>query len=230
MPNISLDYKDCSTDSFSSFKYFCFDKNYAKSEAVFLRKYTDGDIHLHFIGLDEVSYIERKLPLDIYNQIIALGDDVLQVFDLVKAFFQIPPTTTTDTKSESCVIAETVGAVDSEGDALFVVDCSHCGMQLGVTETPAKPMLCDDCLHDATAFGRVDKICKDCGCPDDYCICETCADCGVITKLVGCGTQCPECYQLSRQPIFKMFSPIKKYDPQVSPVIDDDIPDFGLGV
>ena len=29
-----------------------------------------------------------------------------------------PPTTTTDTKSESCVIADSLGVVDSVGDAL----------------------------------------------------------------------------------------------------------------
>lgn len=32
---------------------------------------------------------------------------------------EIPPITTTDTKSESCVIADSVGVVDSVGDALF---------------------------------------------------------------------------------------------------------------
>lgn len=130
MSNISLDFEDCSTDSYSRFKYFFFDFDSEKSEAVYLVKYTEKYINLHFIGLDKVSHIEHELPLDVYNQIVALGDDVLQVIELVKTFFQIPPTTTTDNKDSAKDHTHVVtkvgevdkGVVDSVGEALFT-DC-----------------------------------------------------------------------------------------------------------
>jgi len=39
--------------------------------------------------------------------------------DLIVNFSYISPTVTTDTKSESCVIADSVGVVESEGEALL---------------------------------------------------------------------------------------------------------------
>ena len=104
------------------------------------------------------------------------------------------PTVTTDNKSEL------VGVVDSVGEALCPCGFDGCD---------------NDCNYDkeATLIGRVDKICKDCGYPDDYCICDTCADCGVITKLVGGHTQCPRCYDFSKQPLVKTYSKTKTEDP-----------------
>lgn len=57
-----------------------------------------------------------------------------------------PPTTTTDTKSESCVIADSVGVVDSVGDAL-----SH--------EFEQILSLCDTCL-DLPSFMRCKDACS----------------------------------------------------------------------
>lgn len=106
--------------------------------------------------------------------------------------------------------SELVGVVDSVGEALY--DCNY--------------------QKEATAIGRVDKICKDCGYPDDYCICDTCADCSVITKLVGGHTQCPRCYDFSKQPLVKTYSKTKTDDPanyrhevRYAP-IDDDFDDM----
>lgn len=124
------------------------------------------------------------------------------------------PTVTTDNKSEL------VGVVESAGEALCPCGFDGCD---------------NDCNYqkEATLIGRVDKICKDCGYPDDYCICDTCADCGVITKLVDGHTQCPRCYDFSRQPLVKTYSKTKTDDPanyrhevRYAPIDDDfdDIP------
>lgn len=82
---------------------------------------------------------------------------------------QISPAVNTDTKSESCVIADSVGVVDSVGEAL-----SH--------EFEQILSCCDVCL-DLPSFMRCKDACS-----------------------------------------------LSKDDPQVSPVIDDGIPHFGLGV
>lgn len=123
-------------------------------------------------------------------------------------FSNIPPSENTDNKTVA--IGDQVGVVDSVGEALY--DCNY--------------------QKEATLIGRVDKICKDCGYPDDYCVCDTCADCGVITKLVGGHTQCPRCYDFSKQPLFKTYSKTKTDDPanyrhEVRyALIDDDFDDI----
>lgn len=139
--------------------------------------------------------------------------------DLIVNFSYISPTVTTDNKEVFMMGHEPVGVVESAGEALCPCGFDGCD---------------NDCNYDkeATAIGRVDKICKDCGYPDDYCICDTCADCGVITKLVGGHTQCPRCYDFSRQPLVKTYSKTKTDDPanyrhevRYAPVDDfDDIP------
>lgn len=67
------------------------------------------------------------------------------------------------------------------------------GEQVGVVESEGEALPNDN-----------DKdVCKTCGYTfTDYypCACDTCADCGVITKLVGSHTQCFECYQRSKTP------------------------------
>ena len=166
----------------------CFFKHDVETAALSAIRYDDGSVSVDFHDSQGIHFIDVS---DNDVDFLLSCDDPEIAFNY--AYSLIPPSENTDNKT-----ADGVGVVTSEGEALSVVDCSHCGMQLGVTETPAKPMLCDDCLHDATVLGRVDKICKDCGYPDDYCICDTCADCGVITKLVGSHTQCPECYQRSK--------------------------------
>lgn len=128
-------------------------------------------------------------------------------------FSNIPRSENTSDKSKL------VGVADSDGEALCPCGFDGCD---------------NDCNYqkESTLIGRVDNICKDCGYPDDYCICDTCADCGVITKLVGGHTQCPRCYDFSRQPLFKTYPKTKTDDPanyrhevRYAPIDDfDDIP------
>lgn len=139
-----------------------------------------------------------------------------------------PPSENTDnkesTKDHTHVVTKVgevdKGVVDSVGEALCPCGFDGCD---------------NDCNYqkEATLIGRVDKICKDCGYPDDYCICDTCADCGVITKLVGGHTQCPRCYDFSNHPLVKTYSKTKTDDPanyrhevRYAPIDDDfdDIP------
>lgn len=108
----------------------------------------------------------------IQADIIANHKNLDEVFDFCeKTLFRIPPSENTDTKSESAITHDSVGVVESEGEAL---------------PNDNDKDVCKTCGYTFTDY-----------CP---CSCDTCADCGVITKLVGSHTQCPECYQRSKTP------------------------------
>ena len=66
--------------------------------------------------LEQTKSVKTLLAVAIENRLLGSDDTRLT---------EIPPTTTTDTKSESCVIADSVGVVDSVGEAPLASDSSE---------------------------------------------------------------------------------------------------------
>ena len=151
-----------------------------KIQSLVFKKYQNVVAVSHYKNdvLINTFYLNAQLFKNIQLTLMHFRDALTRIKayhdkDLFRLFPEMrpvnPPTVNTDNKEVSMMGHEPVGVVESAGEALCPCGFDGCD---------------NDCNYDkeATAIGRVDKICKDCGYPDDYCICDTCADCGVITK------------------------------------------------
>lgn len=71
---------------------------------------------------------------------------------------EISPTVTTDNKTLSDDGSSALGVVASEGEALFEVECSHCGMQLGVEDSPMPDVLCETCHYELNPKNHIPDL------------------------------------------------------------------------
>lgn len=71
---------------------------------------------------------------------------------------EISPTVTTDNKTLSDDGSSALGVVASEGEALFEVECSHCGMQLGVEDSPVPDVLCETCHYELNPKNHIPDL------------------------------------------------------------------------